>query len=346
MRNNITTSWTVLRIASLSLRVDRRIGKVSGLLLLLLAFLCLSSLSYGDYHMSFSDTIKALLQQANPSNNMVMWQLRLPRVLVALLVGIALGVAGALLQGLTRNPLADPGIIGINQGASVAAVAVMVWFDNVPIHYLPPVAFVGGSLTALLIYIFAWKNGSSPMRLVLVGIGFASLLGAITTIMVVFSDIDQVSQAYVWLSGSVYGRGWGEVSNLIVWLAILLPLAYLYALPMNALMQDDNTIKAIGVNIEKTRLILILISVALASVSVSAAGIFSFLGLVAPHISRLLIGSTYQGLIIVTALVGACIVVGADFIGRIIIAPNQIPAGLITAIIGAPYFFWQMRNKL
>lgn len=341
----LKTTWTVARIGDkFSLRIDRRLWAVSVFLLAFLTVVTFVSLSYGDYSMSIADVVKTLFGNGDATQNMVIWELRLPRIIIALLVGMGFGVAGAMLQGLTRNPLADPGIIGINQGAAVTAVALLVWFDDVPVQWLPPAAFVGGAITALLIYIAAWKGGSSPVRLVLVGIGFAAFAGSLTTVMVVFSDIDRVGQAYLWLSGSVYGRGWDSVRVLALWLVILLPLAYIFALPMNALMQDDNTVKAIGLNIEKSRFILIMISVALASASVATAGIFSFLGLVAPHIARLLVGATYQGLIPVTALVGASIVVCADFIGRSIIAPNQIPAGLVTAMVGAPYFFWQMRK--
>lgn len=341
----LKTTWTVARIGNkFSLRIDRRLWAVSAFLFAFLTAVTLVSLSYGDYSMSIADVVKTLFGNGDTTQNMVVWELRLPRIMIALLVGMGFGVAGAMLQGLTRNPLADPGIIGINQGAAVTAVALLVWFDDVPVQWLPPAAFVGGATTALLIYIAAWKGGSSPVRLVLVGIGFAAFAGSLTTVMVVFSDIDRAGQAYLWLSGSVYGRGWDSVRVLILWLVILLPLAYIFALPMNALMQDDNTVKGIGLNIEKSRFILVMISVALASASVAAAGIFSFLGLVAPHIARLLVGATYQGLIPVTALVGASIVVCADFIGRSIIAPNQIPAGLVTAMVGAPYFFWQMRK--
>lgn len=341
---SLDTTWRVITFKQYSLRLDKRASGVCLILSGLLVTIVFISLSHGDYAMSITDVVKALFGGGDATQKMVLWNLRLPRVVVGLLVGMAMSVAGAMLQGLTRNPLADPGIIGINQGAAVTAVAMLVWFDNVSIHWLPLAAFVGGTVTAISIYLLAWKGGSSPIRLVLVGIGVAAFASALTTMMIVFSDIDRVGQAYMWLSGSVYGRNWDSVLSLFLWLLVLLPLAYGLAMTMNTMLQDDNSIRSMGVNIEQSRLLLLIISVALASASVSAAGVFSFLGLVAPHISRLLVGSTYQGLIPVSAMVGACIVVGADFIGRTVIAPSQIPAGLVTAMIGAPYFFWQMKR--
>lgn len=340
----LNVSWSTLSVGNMRLRVDNRTRRVSIVLLCGLVFLVFLSLSYGDFSMNFTTVIKTLFGFGDNTQRMVVWDLRLPRVLIAAFVGMALGVSGALLQGLTRNPLADPGIIGINQGAAVAAVALFVGFDNVSIHWLPFAAFFGGAVAALIIYVCAWKNGSSPVRLVLVGIGFAAFASALTTIMVVFSDIDRVGQAYMWLSGSVYGRNWDNVWSIFAWLVVLLPFSYALALPMNALLQGDDTVKSVGVSIERMRLTLIFISVALAAAGVAAAGVFGFLGLVAPHIARMLVGSTYQGLIPVSALIGACIVVVSDLVGRSIIAPNQIPAGLITAILGAPYFFWHMRR--
>lgn len=341
---SIITTWRVWRFGVFQVSIDRRVGRVSLVLLVLLVVVSLLSLSYGDYAMSFADVFRTLTGGGSTEQQMVLWELRFPRVVIALLVGAALSVSGAMLQGLMRNPLADPGIIGINQGAAVAAVTVLVWFDHLSVAWLPPVAFGGGAVTALLIYLLAWKGGSSPVRLVLVGIGFASFASALTTVMMVFSDTYRVGQAYLWLSGSVYGRGWDSVLTLSTWLVVLLPLAYALALPMNAMLSDDSSATAVGLSVEKTRFLVMFISVGLASACVSTAGVFSFLGLFAPHISRWLVGPMYQGLLPVSALVGALMVVSADLIGRTIIAPNEIPAGLVTAMIGAPYFFWQMKK--
>lgn len=337
-------SWRVWRLGTASLRADKRMVAAVSALLTVLLTASLFSLSYGDVAMPITAVVKALFGAGDASQHMVVWQLRLPRVLVALLVGMALGVAGAMLQGLTRNPLADPGIIGINQGAAVTAVALLVWFDGIAMYWLPPAAFVGGAITAGLIYLLAWQGDSSPVRLVLVGVGCAALATALTTTMVVFSDIDRVGQAYMWLAGSIYGRNWDSVRMLAWWLAWLLPLAVIFAPKLDILMQGDDTATALGLRVEYARLGLMMLAVALAAAAVSAAGVFGFLGLIAPHIARRMVGATYMGLLPTAALVGAVILVGADLLGRSLIAPNQIPAGLVTAILGAPYFFWQMRH--
>lgn len=340
----LATTWKVWRIGKCSLRADKRIVTSCSTLLALLLLVTVISLSYGDFSMPITAVIKTLFGGGDATQQMVVVQLRLPRVLVALLVGLALGVSGAMLQGLTRNSLADPSIIGINQGAAVAAVALMVWFEGISLNWLPPAAFLGGAIAALLIYVLAWKGGSSPVRLVLVGIGIAAFAGSLTTTMVVFSDINRVSQFYMWLAGSVYGRSWDCVLMLALWLVWLLPLALIFAPQLDILMQGDDTAKALGMNVERTRVGLMMLSVALAAAAVSAAGVFGFLGLVAPHIARRLVGATYMGLLPTAALVGAVMLVTADLLGRSVIAPNQIPAGLVTAMLGAPYFFWQMRQ--
>jgi len=340
----VSTPLRVYRCGQISIKCDRRTLPVCAGLAALLLVLLILSVMYGDYVMSPLAVLQAILTDAPSSEHTVVWQLRLPRILLAIMVGIALGVAGGLLQGITRNPLADPGIIGINQGAAVMAVAVLVWSEQVSVVMLPVAAFLGGTLSAALIYSLAWKEGSSPIRLVLVGIGFAAFTSAVTQMMIVFGDIDRVDQAYTWLAGSVYGRDWQHVHVLAMCLALLLPIVMLFTAKLDVLMQGDAVAKSLGVKVEWTRLIVLLLSVALSSAAVSAAGIFGFLGLVAPHIARQLVGVMHIGVLPTAGLVGAVILVAADLLGRSLIAPNQIPAGLVTAILGAPYFFWLLRQ--
>lgn len=339
-----TLPWTVLSIFGARLRVDQRTLTVVPLLLVVVGALSFISLSYGDYRLSFPTLVKALFGYGDATSDMVIWEWRLPRILLAVCVGMALAVSGAILQGVTHNALADPGIIGINQGAAVAVVLGLVWFADLPITVLPWLAFLGGTVAALVIYLLAWKGGSSPIRLILVGIGFAAFALSLTTSMVVFGDVERVEQAFVWLAGSIYGRDWQAVYALAMWLLILLPVAFCLSPTLNVLLQGDATVLSLGVRVEVMRLVLIFISVALASAAVAVAGVFGFVGLVAPHLARQLVGSAYQGLIPTAALVGAGLLVAADLIGRSVIAPSQIPAGLVSAIIGAPYFFWQMRR--
>ncbi len=343
-------TWRTIRLGKrFSFRIDKRALPVTFVLLLLVLSVGVMSVSYGEYRIAPLDVIKATLgmETGNDDHRLVVRLFRLPRIVLAVLVGSALAVSGAILQGITRNALADPGILGISNGAALAAVSLLIYFDNVPIQLLPWAAFVGALVTAALIYLFAWRGGSSPLRLILIGVGFAAVFQALTTLMVVFGDINDVQRAYVWLSGSVYGRGWEEVRTTALWLAILLPLTFLSARQLNTLALGEESAAGLGLRLELTRGFLILLSVALAAGAVAAAGTIGFVGLVAPHITRRLVGPGHEGLLPATAFTGGLMVLTADFIGRTIIAPSQLPAGIVTAVIGAPYFMyllWRYRD--
>ncbi len=343
-------TWRTVRLGQrVSFRMDKRALPVVLTLLLLLTGVAILSVSYGEYKIPPLEVVRATvgLETHNPDYPLVVRLFRLPRIVLAALVGAALGVSGAILQGLTRNALADPGILGISSGAALAAVSLLVYFTAAPALLLPWAAFGGALLTAVLIYLLAWRGGSSPLRLILIGIGFAAALQALTTLMVVFGDVNDVQGAYVWLSGSVDGRGWGEVRVLALWLAVILPLVLLSARQLNTLALGDESAAGLGLRLELSRAFLILCSVALAAGAVAAAGTVGFVGLVAPHITRRLVGPGHEGLLLGTALTGALLVVAADFIGRTVIAPSQLPAGIVTAVIGAPYFMyllWRYRD--
>jgi iron complex transport system permease protein len=343
--------WHTVRLGSAaSFRIDRRAVPVMGVLLLAFVAVALLSVGYGEYRIAPLDVLRAIVGSgaAQEDHTLVVRLFRLPRLLLAALVGGALALSGAILQGITRNALAEPGILGISNGAALTAVAFLVGFDQAPTALLPWAAFAGALVTAALIYLFAWKGGSSPLRLILIGIGFAAVAQALTTLMVVWGQIDQVQQAYIWLSGSVYGRGWEHVRTVAVWLAILGPLALLNARQLNTLALGDETATGLGLRIEIQRGLLVLISVALAAGAVAAAGTIGFVGLVAPHVTRRLVGVGHEGLLPATFLTGALLVVLADFVGRTVIAPNQLPAGIVTALVGAPYFMyllWRYRDR-
>jgi len=260
---------------------------------------------------------------------------------------MALATSGAILQGITRNPLADPALLGVTSGASLVAVASIVWF-RASISALPFTSFLGAVIMATLIYGLAWKGGTSSVRLILVGVGLSAISTAITNIMLTFGDIRLVQQAYIWLSGSVYGRDWGHVSAITPWVAILIPLAILQARQLNTLNLGEDTAKGLGMRVEWQRGILLFISVGLASVSVAVAGAVGFVGLVAPHITRRLVGPSHEGLIPASAFVGGVLVMLSDYISRVVIAPSELPVGLVTAMIGAPYFIYllyRQRNR-
>lgn len=346
---SLRRTWITVRPSRLplSFKLDRRVPFVALILLAFTLVVLVASINYGTYNMTPLDVVQTLtgtLPTDHPDYRnfmLVVHTFRLPRILVAFLVGAALATAGAIMQAITRNPLAEPGILGVTAGAGLAAVVVIVMLRDTPMTLLAWVAFGGAVVTATAVYLLAFKHGgASPVRLILIGVAFAAVLGALTTFILVFGEIKDVQQAYVWLTGSVYGRNWDHVRTLALWLLILLPLAFLSARSLNALNLGDDVAKGFGVRVEANRVLLLMISVGLASAAVAVAGTIGFVGLIAPHISRRLVGPAHEGLLPITALFGGALLVLADLIGRSVIAPSELPIGIVTALIGAPYFMF------
>jgi iron complex transport system permease protein len=354
-KNPVRPSWVTLRPRwlPLSYRFDRRVPLVALAILAFTALVLVLSVSYGEYEISPGDVVQTILGTLDREHpdyanyNLVVHTFRLPRIVLAFMVGAALAVSGTMMQGITRNALADPYLLGVSSGAGLAAVMLIVWLKDAPISLLPWAAFGGALLTAGAIYILAWKNGSStPIRLILIGIALAAVIDAVITMMLLFGNINDVQQAYVWLTGSVYGRNWQHVQALGGWLLVFLPAAFLSARGLNALGLGDDTAKGIGVRVELQRGILLFISVALAAAAVAVAGTIGFVGLVAPHITRRLVGPSHEGLLPISALFGGGLLVLADLIGRWVISPSELPVGVVTAMIGAPYFaFLLYKNR-
>ncbi|MEM9447870.1 MAG: iron ABC transporter permease [Cyanobacteria bacterium P01_E01_bin.6] len=340
------STWLVIRSAQVpvSFRLNRRVPSLLMILGILILAMMIASIGYGEYPIPPLDVVKTLLglETSNADYAFIVNTLRFPRVLVALLVGMALAIAGTITQGILRNPLAAPGIIGINAGAALAAVTLIIVFPNVPISLLPLAAFAGGFTIFTLIYLSAWNGGSSPIRLVLIGIGFSLMTAAITNILTTFGNINSVSQALVWLAGSVYGRSWDEVNALLPWLFVFVPIVLIMARDLNVLNLGDEIARGVGTALEWRRGILLVSSVALAGASVATAGTIGFVGFIAPHIARRLVGPSHEGLLLTSALTGGLLVITADLIGRSLFAPIELPCGLITSAIGAPYFLYLM----
>jgi iron complex transport system permease protein len=296
----------------------------------------------GEYPVPPFDVVRAILglETSEAQYDFIVNTLRLPRVVVAFMVGTGLGVAGAILQALTRNSLASPDIVGINAGAGLAAVIVIVVLPSVPSAYLPPAAFGGAVAVAVVLYALAWRGRSSPLRLVLIGVGLNAVAVALTSVIITFGEIFQVSRALVWLTGSVYGRSWEQVWSLLPWLVVFLPLAFLYSRHLNALALGDEVATGLGMRVELDRVVLVLASVALAASAVATAGAISFVALMAPHFSRRLVGPMHGGLLPVSAMTGGMIVVLADLLGHTVFAPIEIPCGIVTAIVGAPFLLY------
>lgn len=314
------------------------------LLALSLAILAGLSLSLvmGEHHVALPDVLRVLLGLDTGSSNQafIVEVLRLPRALVAIAVGAALAVAGVVLQGVTRNPLAAPSILGITQGASLAAVTTIVMLPALPAQYLPAAAFTGALVMATLIYVLAWRGGSTPGRLILVGVGLAAIGSALTTAMITFGDIYDVGRALIWMAGSVYARTWTDLKSLLPWLLLFTPIIMLHARTLNVLSLGDSTAQSLGSRVELERGVLLLASVAIAGASVAVAGTIAFVGLMAPHLARRLVGPKHETLLPAAALTGGTLVLFADLIGRIAFSPVEVPCGIITAILGAPYFLY------
>lgn len=337
-------SWLVVRPEQLpiSFHLDRRVPGVLIALSLLTLLGIVANVGQGEYSIAPLDVVRTLLglEVANSDYPFIIYSLRLPRTLVALLVGMGFAIAGTITQGITRNPLAEPSIIGINAGAALAVVTLLVLFPGTPIAALPIAAFVGASAIAILIYLLSWRDGTSPVRLILVGVGFNLIAGALTSLMVTFGEINTVSQALVWLTGSVYGRDWSSAIALIPWLILGGGYTLSRSRELNTLSFGDDVARSVGVLVEWHRGLLLLASVALAGACVATAGLIGFVGLIAPHMARQLVGNSHEGVLPTAALLGGVIVVFSDWLGRVLFAPIELPCGTITAIIGAPYFIY------
>ncbi|MVA82324.1 iron chelate uptake ABC transporter family permease subunit [Agrobacterium vitis] len=318
-------------------------------LILLLSVLVAASLAFGDVSLGWRELYDVLMGtgHAQLQSEMIVWDLRLPRVLLALLVGVALALAGTISIAIMRNPLADPGVLGINSGAAAAAMAVIVLINDPPVALLQVAGFLGASAMALAVFALAWRSGTSSLRIILIGIGLSALASAGTTFLSAFGDIGDVQRALVWLAGSVYDANMVKVRLLALWLIVPIALTLLAARELDLIRFGDNSARSLGQPVDLIRGLMILLVTVLSGAAIAVSGLIGFVGLVAPHIARRLAGVSHARMLPVAALVGACLVVAADLIGRVILPPVQIPAGIVTGLVGAPFFgyiLWRRRH--
>ncbi|RAL27010.1 FecCD family ABC transporter permease [Thermoflavimicrobium daqui] len=339
--------FRTLRIGNrISFFVDQKAVSTIVVLFILLMFSIVISAGIGEIYISPLEVFLTFIGQGDELHQMVIQTFRMPRILVALFSGMSLAISGALLQALVRNPLASPDVIGITGGASVAAVSMITIFSDstkslsVSMQWIPFAAFLGATVIALLMYGLAWKKGVSPFRLVLVGIGLYTATQAITNLIILLGPVYRATQSKTWLTGSVYGSEWKEVFTLLPWICILIPLAFIMARTVNIQQFGDDIATGMGDRVQRNRLFILLISTGLAGTAVAFAGAIGFIGLIAPHAARRLVGSSFEVLLPVSGLLGGTIVVLADLVGRTVAPPLEIPAGVFTAAIGAPYFIY------
>ncbi|MEK3940719.1 iron ABC transporter permease [Bacillus sp. FSL R5-0431] len=327
------------------MREKQRALVVTVVLLCLTAAVVLYSLNTGTLKLSPLVVVKTLFGFGDFQSETVLFDYRLPRIVVTMLAGIGLGIAGGILQSLSRNPLADPGIIGLNAGAAFGLIVFVTYFhalEGNPSLLIPLFTFGGGLLAAAVIVLLAYdrQEGLVPIRLILVGIAVAAGFSALTLYLSLKLDEDTYTFASRWLVGNVWGRDWIHVLALLPWIVCLVPLTLMQSNTLNALTLGDAVASSVGVRVQRQRLLLLTLAVGLAGASVSMTGGIGFIGLVAPHLARRLVGSLHQYFLPVSALLGLLILVSADTIGRSIFAPNAIPAGVVVAFIGAPYFLY------
>jgi iron complex transport system permease protein len=319
--------------------------------LLLIIVIFVMSLSTGVLPIRLKEIVDTFAGMGTPQQQLVLYQLRLPRMIIALLIGAGLALSGAILQGLSRNSLADPGILGINSGAGLAVVFHIFLFGQSHSSLLsspffqPVFAFIGALTVALLIYSFSWKGGIDPGRLLLIGLGFNALCGALLIIFQLKMDPKDFQQASIWLTGSIWGTQWTYVWALLPWIVILLPLTFFKARTMNILQFSDAVPVALGLKVESERRLLLCLSAALAGSCVAVGGGIAFIGLLAPHLARRLCGPNYFSLLPLSALIGSALLLLADMIGKNLLAPAEIPVGIIISIVGAPYLIYMLLTR-
>jgi iron complex transport system permease protein len=301
------------------------------------------SLTNGAVNIPLAEVIKALGGRISSAPAQIIWNIRLPRALVGALVGMNLAVAGAILQGVMKNPLADPHIIGISSGAGLAGISVIALLPQLE-YLLAPIAFLGALGAAGLVYILAWKGGIRPVRIILAGVAVSAFLGSgIAAILVFYSD--RVHGALIWMVGGLMARSWPHLAMLLPYSIFGSILALGGARKLNVLNLGDEVARSLGLNVELTRLLMTAVAALLAASAVSTVGLLGFVGLIVPHVARLLIGSDYRFLLPAAALLGISTVSFSDTLARTLFAPVELPVGIIMAFLGAPFFLYLLRRE-
>ncbi|UQZ36856.1 iron ABC transporter permease [Paenibacillus sp. PK3_47] len=318
---------------------------VISVLFLLMVVTFILCLAIGGVNIPVYEVVASLLGTNRESSDLIIMELRMPRMLAAVLVGSALAVAGTLLQGVIRNPLASPDLLGVTGGASVAVVGFMTIFTGFSVHFIPFIAIAGALAAVILNYILAWQKGVSPFRLVLVGLGLSTAAGALTMFLLISGPSYLAAQVLNWMTGSIYGTNWSYIKALWPWVVAVIPLSMLYAKELNIQALGEETALGLGSRLQISRVVVLLFSVMLAGAAVGVAGTISFIGLLAPHMARRLAGNSYLTTIPVSALIGAILLLLADLAGRMLFQPLDIPAGVFTAGIGAPFFMYLLFRR-
>ncbi|MCU7189957.1 FecCD family ABC transporter permease [Turicibacter sanguinis] len=324
------------------MRIDKKY------IIIILSFITLLSLIFvfstvGSVNLSLGEILSALKNNDNKVVTTIVYKMRLPRNILATLVGANLAVSGILLQSVMKNPLADPGITGVSSGASVAAIVILLTAPQLA-SILPVSAFIGGCVACALVFMMAWKNGLKPERVVLAGVAVNTILGGfISLLSTLYSD--KIQSAILWLNGSLATKTWQDV-HMLVWYSVIgLILSLFLIRSANVLQLGEESATNLGFNVNRTRLIISLVAVFLAATSTAVVGIISFVGLIVPHISRMLMGSDHKYTIPFSMVLGGIVLLIADTLARTVGGSIEIPVGVIMSIVGGPFFLYLLRKR-
>ena len=300
------------------------------------------SIRLGTYTLSFEEIWAAF--QPDDKNYFTLMEYRLPRAVLAILLGGALAISGVLVQSVVRNPLASPDILGINNAAGLVAVSVLMFLPNLAFYWMPIFAFLGGVLSFVILWIVCGFN-FRPIKMAIIGVALSALWAAISHYLMLTNPVE-INTAMLWLTGSLWGRSWSYLNVVLPWLVILLPLPFIFCRDLDTLGLGENKASTLGVTVNKVQISVLVLAVALSTTAVAICGPIAFLGLVAPHLARRLVGGRHRTLLPAALIIGALLLQLSDILARVIDPPTELPAGILTAIIGAPYFFYLlMRTK-
>ncbi|KDP12665.1 iron-dicitrate transporter subunit FecD [Staphylococcus chromogenes] len=306
------------------------------LLLIICSFL---SLSAGAIWMSPLKVLKEIWT----GENFILVEYRIPRMILGILVGAALAISGAVIQGVVRNPLASPDVIGITKGASLAAVIVIIVFPAAPLFVLPFASFVGAMVISIILSLLISFKGVKGSQLALIGMAIGAIAMALVQYLLIRSPME-ANIALVWLTGSLFGRNYQHIISVLPWLIVAIPVIMLYSRKLDLLHLGEDVATSLGTHVKRTKMILLVAAVMLAGAAISVAGGLSFLGLIAPHIARSIVGHKHVHIVMMSGLIGGLLMVFADGLARMIAPPLDIPVGVLIAIIGAPYFLYVLRK--
>ena len=308
----------------------------------LMVLLFALSIRLGTYTLSFEEIWAAF--QPDDKNYFTLMEYRLPRAVLAILLGGALAISGVLVQSVVRNPLASPDILGINNAAGLVAVSVLMFLPNLAFYWMPIFAFLGGVLSFVILWVVCGFN-FRPIKMAIIGVALSALWAAISHYLMLTNPVE-INTAMLWLTGSLWGRSWSYLNVVLPWLVVLLPLPFIFCRDLDTLGLGENKASTLGVTVNKVQISVLVLAVALSTTAVAICGPIAFLGLVAPHLARRLVGGRHRTLLPAALIIGALLLQLSDILARVIDPPTELPAGILTAIIGAPYFFYLlMRTK-